>query len=100
LNQLIRDNAVAYTQERNAREWSVGYYLNDAYLRLRLLNEVRVAHGATIPPQQSEPVSAYFGANVARCGVETPLRDNWKTALDVAASVLVELQAGSARSGA
>lgn len=34
LLRLIRDNAVAYTQERETREWMSGYYLNNARFRL------------------------------------------------------------------
>src|SRR5438105_2695720 len=54
LERLIRDNAIGYSQERDTRDWSGGYYLNDAYLRLRLINELRAAHSSAVPPDQSE----------------------------------------------
>lgn len=40
LLRLIRDNAVAYPQERETREWMSGYYLNNARFRLLRANEL------------------------------------------------------------
>lgn len=34
LERLVRDNAVAYIQDRETREWMAGYYLNNAQWRL------------------------------------------------------------------
>ena len=34
LERLIRDNAVAYQQDRDTREWMAGYYINNAIWRL------------------------------------------------------------------
>jgi len=34
LERLVRDNAVAYPQDRETREWMSGYYLNSAQWRL------------------------------------------------------------------
>ena len=34
LERLVRDNAVAYPQDREMREWMAGYYLNNALWRL------------------------------------------------------------------
>lgn len=34
LEILVRDNSVAYPQDRNTREWMGGYYLNNARFRL------------------------------------------------------------------
>ena len=36
LERLVRDNAVAYPQDRETREWMAGYYLNNAQWRLLL----------------------------------------------------------------
>ena len=36
LRLLIKDNAIAYSQESNNRQWTVGYYLNNAYFRLQI----------------------------------------------------------------
>ena len=34
VKRLIQDNAVAYPQDRDTREWMVGYYINNAIWRL------------------------------------------------------------------
>ncbi len=34
LERLVRDNAVAYPQDRETRQWMAGYYLNNAQWRL------------------------------------------------------------------
>ena len=34
LERLVRDNTVAYPQDRDTREWMAGYYLNNAAWRL------------------------------------------------------------------
>ena len=36
LKRLIADNAVAYPQDRDTREWMGGYYINNAIWRVRL----------------------------------------------------------------
>ncbi len=36
LRILIKDNAINYTQDSATRNWTVGYYLNNAYFRLNL----------------------------------------------------------------
>ena len=34
LERLLRDNAIAYTQDQETRDWTAGYYLNNAMFRL------------------------------------------------------------------
>ncbi len=34
LKYLVRDNTISYTQDKDAKNWTVGYYLNDARYRL------------------------------------------------------------------
>ena len=34
LEHLVRDNAINYTQDRNTRAWTAGYYVNGAYFRI------------------------------------------------------------------
>jgi hypothetical protein len=34
LELLVRDNTINYTQDRNTRAWTAGYYLNGAFFRL------------------------------------------------------------------
>lgn len=46
LHRLIHDNAVAYPQDRDTKEWMGGYYLNNA--RFRLLR-ARVLLGELYP---------------------------------------------------
>ena len=41
LETVIQDNAIAYTQERNSREWTFGYYLNNAAMRMGVIAEKR-----------------------------------------------------------
>ncbi len=36
---LIRDNAIAFQQDRDNSAWTAGYYLNNAYFRLAFLKE-------------------------------------------------------------
>lgn len=36
LGMVVKDNAITYSQERDARFWTVGYYLNNAFLRLEM----------------------------------------------------------------
>ncbi len=33
--RVIEDNAITYGDERRFRDWSVGYYLNNSYFRIR-----------------------------------------------------------------
>jgi hypothetical protein len=96
LTILITDNAIAYNQERKTFEWSVGYYLNDAYLRLRLLNELRAAHSVPVSSEQSKPIDDYFSRLVKRLGVTKPLRSRWIDAFNVASLAFgdLETQAG------
>jgi len=39
LRLLIKDNAINYVQDDKTRAWTVGYYINNAYFRLRLAYE-------------------------------------------------------------
>jgi hypothetical protein len=39
LEFLVRDNAIGYAQDQKAKNWTVGYYLNDARYRLLAINE-------------------------------------------------------------
>lgn len=40
LRIMINDNAISYVQDKNAREWTFMYYLNNARYRLTSLSEV------------------------------------------------------------
>ena len=40
LGVLLRDNAIAFAQDRDNRAWTAGYYLNNAYFRLSFLNDM------------------------------------------------------------
>jgi hypothetical protein len=41
LRIVIRDNAIAYTQDKVSSEWTFRYYVNNTGLRLRGLSEMR-----------------------------------------------------------
>jgi hypothetical protein len=85
LELLIRDNAIAYTQDKNTRAWTVGYYLNDAYSRLRLCQEIRSVHepgfAANAPPKDA--IEAYFDTLRKHCRVKDGPRVLWDTAYEV-----------------
>jgi len=62
LELLVRDNTINYSQDRNTRAWTAGYYLNGAYYRLA---EV-VAHFDSRPEfaaQNSRPFDAFRTAD-------------------------------------
>lgn len=40
LGKIILDNAIGYLQDRNAREWTWHYYLNNARYRLEKISKI------------------------------------------------------------
>src|SRR5262249_14540715 len=46
LGTTARDNAIGFAQDRDAREWTVGYYLNNAVARLGALTYIDGFRGA------------------------------------------------------
>jgi len=54
LGNLIRDNAVAYLQDRNAREWTFTYYVNNARYRLEVTSQQTPE---IVPPKMVERLS-------------------------------------------
>jgi hypothetical protein len=51
LGALISDNAISYVQDKNAREWTFRYYMNNAHFRLAGLSK----HVPDILPNFSPP---------------------------------------------
>jgi hypothetical protein len=43
LDKFVRDNTIGYRDEKAHREWSYGYYLNNA--RFRLLHVIKIRRG-------------------------------------------------------
>jgi hypothetical protein len=39
LGKMLTDNAIAFTQDRSAREWTFNYYLDNAWYRLKDLRQ-------------------------------------------------------------
>lgn len=57
LEKLILDNAIAYAQDRNSREWTFQYYLNNAGFRLEGISR----RGPSILPNFSRPPQGTTG---------------------------------------
>jgi hypothetical protein len=41
LDKFLRDNSIAYSDEKRHQDWSFGYYLNNARFRLRYVKEIQ-----------------------------------------------------------
>jgi len=55
LSEMLQNNAIAYTQERKAKDWTFNYYLWNARMRLENLKESwpKAELGDLIPPVRS-----------------------------------------------
>jgi hypothetical protein len=53
--KMLTDNAIAFAQDRNAREWTFNYYIDNALFRLRDYYENRTAQKGVVlkPPKGS-----------------------------------------------
>jgi hypothetical protein len=60
LQTLIKDNAINYPQDQKTRSWSVGYYLNNAHLRLQVAYQM---HG--LLSAHRERVNAFLSEQVS-----------------------------------
>ena len=60
---LLTDNAIAFAQDRNAREWTFNYYLDNALFRLRGFLEkepLRPPKGERTPRNRWDRLQAVF----------------------------------------
>jgi hypothetical protein len=82
LGKLLIDNAIAYTQDRSAREWTFNYYMNnarDGLLRLSekwkivgntLSNPKKVTKGTTLPQRRWNRHQEAFEMAVSRLTID------------------------------
>ncbi|MEA2952331.1 MAG: hypothetical protein QOJ96_1851 [Alphaproteobacteria bacterium] len=74
LAKILTDNAVAFAQDRNAREWTFNYYLDNALFRLENYrkfghrNELKPAKGSRTPRKRWDHLQVAFESEVAALG--------------------------------
>jgi hypothetical protein len=54
LASVVTDNAITYQDDKRNRAWTVGYYLENAKLRLGAAHQIANAHSKYIPPKVPE----------------------------------------------
>lgn len=93
LQVLIADNTIGYPQETRTREWTAGYYLNDAYFRLRLCGDMLSRHSQNPKEERfyMKAVDVYFQDLISRLAVEASLEDSWDAAFDVLQRLVEDL---------
>ena len=86
LSALCWDNAISYGSDRTARAWTVGYYLNNAHLRLQAAaKHLPSSHSAT-PPFTA--VNTFLSDQNKR-GIAVPnRRRGWDAAMDAMDAVV------------
>jgi hypothetical protein len=60
LGKMLTDNAIAFTQDRTAREWTFNYYIDNAWYRLNNLDRKKLAppKGERTPQKRWEYLQA------------------------------------------
>jgi hypothetical protein len=87
LKELVEDNAIGYVQDRRNKNWTFGYYVNDAYLRLA---QYRQTLG--LEPMHAQRAQAFLEAQIdAVDGADAHAA--WNQAYDAASSALNKLSA-------
>lgn len=81
LERLIKDNAIAYTQEKDSCEWTVGYYLNDAFLRLQLIQNKFIK-------KDNEIIEKYFQTLISERSSQNVSQESWENALEISNNIL------------
>ena len=76
LEVLVRDNAINYTQDRDMRGWSCGYYLNSAYFRLAYIHEKLSGVNA----HHAKRIMEFLEMQCARREAEPNPQTSWDTA--------------------
>lgn len=85
LSIVVKDHAITYSQEREARFWTVGYYLNNAFLRLDMAYRTLEHHSAL-----REEVTDFLKQQAATVEFSTDPRKPWDLAHSVARELLGE----------
>jgi len=90
LEKLVRDNAITYTQDRETKSWTAGYYLNNAYCRLSEAVNALSPHleRATGTRDDPEEFRSFRNANNSEV-VSTDRRRAWEIAHAAASKVLM-----------
>ena len=92
LEFVIGDNAVNYPQDRRTQAWTFGYYLNNAFLRLRLLVTDRLAEAGIAPPPSCATVDRFRAMSFLERAKADP-RDLWDQAYQVTYELVKALRA-------
>ena len=87
LETLIRDNAIGYAQDRTNKEWTIGYYLNDAYFRLAYFHEK--LH--TLKETHAQRVVAFLDAQSTKTDVEPNADAAWDNAYEATLDAFKEV---------
>ncbi len=89
LHTLCRDNSINYAQDRDNCHWTVGYYLNNAYLRLVIVPERLRITTALLSKQELECLRRLKlgGGDLPRAGFKRGT-DLWDEAFAVASAFL------------
>ena len=80
---LVRDNAINYPQDRETRAWTAGYYLNNAYFRLRELCTDYAGPAGLAVPESCVAVGKFFDLSFED-RVEADLARLWDQAYEAA----------------
>ncbi|MDF0645519.1 MAG: hypothetical protein P0111_15920 [Nitrospira sp.] len=87
LSIVVKDNAITYSQEREARFWTVGYYLNNAFLRLEMAYRALDHHTAL-----REEVTDFLKRQMVLAEFSTDPRKPWDLAQSVTRELLKEVR--------
>ncbi len=93
LGVLIKDNAIGYPQDRDARKWTAGYYVNNAYFRLQL-----AYCRLKFTTQLSKTVDTFLTEQETTAKA-TDAMTPWDNALEAALEILKKLSNGASSDG-
>jgi hypothetical protein len=85
LEKLLENNAFAYGDEKRIEEWSVGYYLNNAYYR----TEAAIQRLGT--SVDSPPIAAFLEQKAKGITADSP-QTIWDTGYEAALAILAKLE--------
>jgi hypothetical protein len=71
LGKMLTDNAIAFTQDRTAREWTFNYYIDNAWYRLNRLDRKKLT------PPKGEGTSRNRWKYL-QAALDTAVSDVWK----------------------
>jgi hypothetical protein len=74
LEKFLRDNSISYGDEKNNREWSFGYYLNN--VRFRLFHSKRIQSGTDDWGSEYEWLKDPLGADM-------DIEEQWQKHIEV-----------------